>query len=88
MPLYNRKNPRVERYDYTIGGMYFITTCTESRENFFGKIHNKQMILSEIGKICDEELKIMLQKRPDVEMHDYIIMPNHVHLLFSTDKTL
>jgi REP element-mobilizing transposase RayT len=29
-----------------------------------------------------------LQKRPDVEMHDYIIMPNHVHLLFSTDKTL
>ncbi|MDR0650164.1 MAG: transposase [Candidatus Peribacteria bacterium] len=30
----------------------------------------------------------MLQKRSDVEMHEYVIMPNHVHLLFSTDQTL
>ncbi|MDR0650165.1 MAG: hypothetical protein LBG59_01840 [Candidatus Peribacteria bacterium] len=48
MPLYNRKNSRAIRYDYTIGGIYFITICTEGRQEFFGKIHNKQMMLREI----------------------------------------
>jgi REP element-mobilizing transposase RayT len=40
------------------------------------------MILSEIGKICEEELQKMLNKRLDVDIHNYVIMPNHVHLLF------
>ncbi|MDR0651630.1 MAG: transposase [Candidatus Peribacteria bacterium] len=65
--------------------MYFITTCTQNKEEFFGKIQNGAMILNKIGEICDEELQIMLQKRPAVEMHEYVIMPNHVHLLFRVD---
>lgn len=39
------------------------------------------MILNELGKICEQELYIMIQKRLSVELHEYIIMPNHIHLL-------
>ncbi|MDR2540391.1 MAG: hypothetical protein LBD11_01060 [Candidatus Peribacteria bacterium] len=45
------------------------------------------MVLNEIGKICDEELHVMLQKRPSVDLHEYVIMPNHVHLLLCIDET-
>jgi hypothetical protein len=79
--LPNRKKPRANRYDYTSTGVYFVTICTQNHEEYFGKVINEKMMLSEIGTICDEELHIMLQKRPSVDMHEYIIMPNHVHLL-------
>jgi REP element-mobilizing transposase RayT len=79
--LSNRKSPRANRYDYTSAGAYFITICTQNREESFGKIVDGKMVLNEIGRICDEELHIMLQKRPSVDLHEYVIMPNHVHLL-------
>jgi REP element-mobilizing transposase RayT len=86
MPLFHRKNPRAMWYDYSTGGMYFITTCTQDREEFFGAVQDGEMLLNDIGKVCDEELQIMLQKRLSVEMHEYMIMPNHVHLLFEVDE--
>ncbi|MDR0369214.1 MAG: hypothetical protein LBH96_01410 [Candidatus Peribacteria bacterium] len=48
MPFYHRKNPRAVWYDYSIGGMYFITTCTQGRGEYFGKIQNGNMFLNEI----------------------------------------
>ena len=86
MQLSQRKNPRTSRYDYSVWWMYFVTTCTENREWYFGEIHDKKMILNEIWQICDKELQIMLNKRPSVEMHEYVIMPNHVHLLFYANE--
>ncbi|MDR0650449.1 MAG: hypothetical protein LBG59_03410 [Candidatus Peribacteria bacterium] len=44
------------------------------------------MILNEVGIICNEELHIMLQKRPSVDVYEYVIMPNHVHLLLCIGK--
>lgn len=40
-----------------------------------------EMVLSDIGRICDEQLHIMLAKRPTIILHEYVIMPNHVHIL-------
>jgi hypothetical protein len=45
---FHRQTTRASRYDYSAGGMYFITTCTKGREEFFGKIQNGKMILNEI----------------------------------------
>lgn len=81
MIFFNRKTPRAQRYDYTTKWMYFVTICTKNRDKYFWRIENENIILSEIWKICENELKIMLQKRKDIEIHNYIIMPNHVHIL-------
>lgn len=77
-----RKTARAKRYDYASPWMYFVTTCTKDRVHYFGNIVDTQTVLSDIGKICDEQLQFMMQKRPSIDMHAYIIMPNHVHLLF------
>lgn len=80
--IHQRKSPRWKEYDYASPGWYFVTICTKERRHYFGKIENREMILSEIGKICKQELEIMINKRPSVDIHTYVIMPNHVHLLF------
>jgi REP element-mobilizing transposase RayT len=41
------------------------------------------LALTDIGNICDQEIKHMISLRPDLEMREYVIMSNHIHLLFS-----
>lgn len=79
--FYQRKSPRASWHDYHSEGMYFITICTKEKECYFWGIVDWEVNLSEIGKVCEEELHIMLQKRPFVKVDEYIIMPNHVHIL-------
>ena len=33
-----RKSIRSKNYDYSLSGLYFITICTQSRQNLFGEI--------------------------------------------------
>ncbi len=81
MPLFHsRTTPRAQRYDYHSAGMYFITICTQDRVHYFGEIRDGKMMLSDIGKICDREI-LALNTRKFVDVHERIIMPNHVHLL-------
>jgi REP element-mobilizing transposase RayT len=83
---HQRKSPRWKEYDYTSPWWYFVTICTKDRECYFGTIHDGEMIVSAIGKICEQELEIMIDKRPSVDMHAYVIMPNHIHLLFFVNE--
>jgi REP element-mobilizing transposase RayT len=80
-----RKSPRASRYDYSSVGVYFITICTKGREEFFGRIQDQKMILNEIGNICEAEIYNMVQKRLSIDLHEYVIMPNHVHLLLGVN---
>ncbi len=62
-------------------GYYFITICTRRRFSYFGSIVNGHVELSLIGKIVKFELAKMARKRDELMLEDWIIMPNHVHLL-------
>ena len=50
--LYNNKyripSARAQWHDYNCG-FYFITICTEKRENFFGEIYNDKIALFKLG---------------------------------------
>lgn len=48
------KQYRLPRYDYSGKGNYFVTICTRNREEYFGKIENDEMSLSDIGRIVDQ----------------------------------
>ena len=45
---FKRKNPRLKDYNYTLGGYYFITICTENKNHYFGEIVEEKMQLNEI----------------------------------------
>jgi len=81
--LPQRKRTRLKGYDYSRNGGYFITICTKNREFLFGDIADGVMILNEYGEIVQQELKITEQKRPYLHLDNYVIMPNHVHILIS-----
>lgn len=91
--MHSRKTPRAQRYDYTSPWWYFVTICTKDREHYFGKIcrdafetrPNSETIrsimqLNTLGQYCHDEIA-RLSQRKTVDIHERIVMPNHVHLL-------
>ncbi|WP_353893484.1 transposase [Proteinivorax hydrogeniformans] len=44
---------------------------------------NQPLPLSQIGKITDTAIDKIPQFYPDIDVENYVIMPNHVHLLLT-----
>ena len=75
----HRKSIRLQGYDYSLDGAYFVTMVTYQRDMLFGKIENGEMLLSDFGIIADECWLAIPEHFPNVELGAYAIMPNHVH---------
>lgn len=75
------KSSRLNNWNYSSPGYYFITICTLNKNNFFGKITNNQMKLNKKGEIVKSVLLKTFKIRKNIRLHEYIIMPNHVHIL-------
>ena len=76
-----RKNPRLEGYNYSQDGMYFVTICTHKRNHLFGHIKNDVMILNTKGKIAHQEIERINSRWDDANVDMFVVMPNHVHMI-------
>ncbi len=76
---HQRRSIRLKGYDYSQAGLYFITICTQNRACLFGNVVNDEMILNEYGHIAHNEWMKTPEIRTNVELCDFVIMPNHVH---------
>ena len=83
---YRVASARAQWWDYGWNGAYFITICTASREHFFGEIQNGKMILSPTGVIADIIWHEIPNHHPNVELGDFVVMPNHIHGILILDK--
>ncbi len=84
MPKYNpeihhRRSIRLKGYDYSQPGLYFITICVHNREHLFGEIVGGKMGMNDAGKIAEQEWLKTAEMRENVELLEYVIMPNHMH---------
>lgn len=70
--IHHRRWIRLEGYDYSQSGAYFVTICTKDRELYFEKYRG----LQEIVKRQWEELP---QRFSDLTLDEFVIMPNHIH---------
>ncbi|MBI5352228.1 MAG: hypothetical protein HZB50_06280 [Chloroflexi bacterium] len=77
--IHHRKSIRLQGYDYSHAGAYFVTIVTYQRDCLFGKIENEIMMLNDFGKIADECWRSIPEHFPFVELGTHIIMPNHAH---------
>lgn len=77
--IHHRRSIRLQGYDYAQKGMYFITLCVQERECIFGTIFENRMLLNEIGQIVTNEWVNTMNIRDNVIIHDFIVMPNHLH---------
>ena len=78
---YRIKSARRPHWNYADGGFYFVTICTKNQECFFGDVVKGEMTLNEIGRIAKNELLFTEKLRKNMELDEWIIMPNHVHAI-------
>ena len=76
---YRIASTRLSGWDYGWNAPYFITICTKDRECFFGEIVNGEMNLSKTGVIADLMWYEIKNHAKDIELGEFIVMPNHVH---------
>ena len=77
--VHHRQSIRLRGYDYSQPGAYFITLCTQNRECNLGEIMNGEMKFTVRGFIIDEFWSKIPDHFPNVELDEFIVMPNHVH---------
>ncbi len=78
--LPKRKKLRLENYDYSSNGSYYITICTKDRKQILSEIilDNDQCArvrLKPFGSIAESYIKTI----PGIDK--YVIMPNHIHMI-------
>ena len=88
MDLPKRKQIRLQNYDYSSPGSYFVTICTHERRCILSEIAVGDGVLdvpyarlSPHGEIVAETLREMGKTYSWLSLDRYVIMPNHIHLL-------
>jgi putative transposase len=77
--IHHRRSIRLQGYDYSQTGLYFITICIHNRQCLFGRIENNEMQLSEFGCIAHKQWSTLNERFPHIQLDEFQIMPNHMH---------
>ena len=94
LDLPRRKPVRIENYDYSTPGTYFITVCTANRENIFWDVVGADIIrpqeipLSAAGKTVEQGILQMAEHYENVVVDKYCIMSDHIHLILRIKSDL
>ncbi|OAV75641.1 Transposase [Bacteroidales bacterium Barb7] len=86
--IHHRRSIRLKGYDYSQAGLYFVTICVENRECLLGEILDDEMILNDAGKMVETEWLNLRNRYPNVELHEFITMPNHFHGILEITATV
>ena len=90
MELPKRKATRLENFNYSENGAYFITICTENRKQILsniivgtGVLDCPKIQLLNHGKIADKYIQQLNDFYDNILVDKYIIMPDHIHFILS-----
>ena len=91
--LPKRKSTRLSGWDYSTPGAYFVTICTHEKRCILSEIHVGEQLaapetrLSPLGQIVETQLLALPKRFPTLRLDQYVIMPNHVHLLLTIPES-
>ena len=74
-----RKEMRLEQYDYSLPGVYFLTFCVKNHRLLFGTVTDGAVHLSAAGKMVKDTWEGMTRHYRYVALDDFVVMPNHFH---------
>lgn len=69
--IHHRRAIRLNGYDYSQAGAYFVTICSHNKEPFFEN--------ADIKQIVTDEWHFLARRFQNIELDEFIVMPNHVH---------
>lgn len=89
-------------FDYSSNNIYFVTICVQDKVCCFGSVisvgtgrdlsvnnpnaSNKIMELNEFGNIVSNRILWLANQYEYIEIHNFIVMPNHVHIIIEIDS--
>jgi REP element-mobilizing transposase RayT len=77
---------RLQTWDYSQNGAYFVTICTQNRVHAFGHITAQEMVLSFLGQSAQAGWKEVSTHFPFARVENSVVMPNHVHAIITIEK--
>jgi len=94
---HKRKHIRWRSWDYSSGGAYFITICTEKKQRYFGEIKDNfvgidlenpssYLNVSPVTPITLKYWKEIPSHYNFVQVDSLVIMPDHIHGILYFDK--
>ena len=92
MELQTRKPNRLKNYDYSQNGAYFITICVQDRKPILSQIIVGEGLappvlkLLPFGECIKEQINNLEIRCENVKIDNYVIMPNHIHILMRIEN--
>ena len=82
MDLPYRKHNRLENFDYSKNGAYFITICVKDRKRILCDIvgDDAHIVPKKYGTIVEKYIRNV------PEIKKYIIMPDHIHMIVQIEN--
>lgn len=88
-------NPKIQRcqpHDYREPCIYHITVTTVDRKPLLGQVtgdvHVAKVVLTELGMAVRYEINLLPKRYPQIQVLQYIVMPDHVHLILRVKERL
>jgi len=78
---HRRRSMRLQSWDYSQEGVYFVTVCTQNREYLFGGIIDGLMHLNASGEMVVAAWDELPERFPFLELGAKVVMPNHFHAI-------
>jgi putative transposase len=76
---HHRQSNRLKNFDYSSPGAYFVTICTNVRnQNTFGEITTQGMECNAAGMMVLEVWDSLPERFPII-LDEFVVMPDHVH---------
>jgi len=94
-----RKLTRLQNYDYSQNGCYFVTVCVAGKKHLLAHYKSKAeivgaglrarpqdaLVLTAIGREVERAIQYIARNYENVTVENAIVMPNHIHLLIRLD---
>lgn len=77
--IHHRRSIRLQGYDYSKEGAYFVTVVAYRRECLFGEVVDGEMVLNDFGRVVEKWWHQIPVHFSNVETWTFVIMPNHIH---------
>lgn len=83
---HHRRSIRLQGYDYSQAGAYFVTICTQGKEYLFGGIENGEVASNEYGCVVRDEWLKTAEIRTEIQTGEFVVMPNHFYGIVIIDS--
>lgn len=85
LPPPRRISLRLQGYDYSQSGAYFVTICTQGRRPLFGSVGDARVRLAPPGEMVTAAWTQLPDRFASVTLDRFVVMPDHLHGILILD---